>query len=62
MPRVFVYATGWNATPFTAQYQRLRDDAAWTVHTVSCGHDVIHAAPDDIFDILTGMARDLSLP
>ena len=29
MPRIFVYATGWSATPFTAQYDRLRDDPAW---------------------------------
>jgi pimeloyl-ACP methyl ester carboxylesterase len=60
MPRLFVYATGWDATPFTAQYRRLRDDPAWTVHTVSCGHDVINAAPDDIFGILTAIAQDLS--
>jgi pimeloyl-ACP methyl ester carboxylesterase len=62
MPRIFVYATGWDATPFTAQYQRLRDDPAWAVHTIPCGHDVVNAAPDEIFEILTGMARDLSLP
>ena len=29
MPRLFVYATGWNATPFAAQYERLRHDSAW---------------------------------
>jgi pimeloyl-ACP methyl ester carboxylesterase len=60
MPRLFVYASGWNATPFTAQYARLRDDPAWQVHTLGCGHDLIHERPDDVFEILTRLARDLS--
>ncbi|WP_024512756.1 alpha/beta hydrolase [Bradyrhizobium sp. ARR65] len=61
IPRIFVYASGWEATPFTAQYQRLRNDPAWIVHSLACGHDVINAAPDEIFNILTEVARDLSL-
>ena len=60
MPRLFVYATGWSATPFAAQYERLRDDPAWQVHTLACGHDVIKEKPDEVFDILMGLARDLS--
>lgn len=61
MPRLFVYATGWSATPFTAQYERLRDDPAWQVHTLACGHDVVGEKPDEVFEMLTRMARDLSL-
>ncbi|WP_407180236.1 alpha/beta fold hydrolase [Bradyrhizobium sp. STM 3562] len=61
IPRIFVYASGWEATPFTAQYQRLLRDPAWTVHSVTCAHDVINAAPDQMFKILTETARDLSL-
>jgi pimeloyl-ACP methyl ester carboxylesterase len=61
VPRVFVYATGWEATPFTEQYQRLRNDPAWTVHTLDCGHDVINAAPDEIFAIVTDVARRAAL-
>ncbi|TYO63932.1 alpha/beta hydrolase [Bradyrhizobium hipponense] len=60
MPRVFVYASGWSATPFTAQYQRLRDDPAWIVHSLACGHDVINAAPDEIFEILMQTAARLA--
>jgi len=59
MPRLFVYATGWDATPFTAQYERLRNDPAWQVHTLACGHNVVGERPDDIFEILTRMAADL---
>jgi pimeloyl-ACP methyl ester carboxylesterase len=61
MPRTFVYATGWSATPFTAQYERLRDDPAWQVHALACGHDVVNEAADEVFGILTRMADDLSL-
>ena len=61
MPRLFVYATGWSATPFTAQYERLRDDPAWQVHTLACGHDLINEASDEVFEILTRVAGDLSL-
>jgi hypothetical protein len=61
MPRLFVYATGWSATPFTAQYERLRDDPAWQVHTLGCGHALVHEKPDEVFEILTRVARDLSL-
>ena len=60
MPRLFVYATGWNATPFAAQYERLRLDPAWQVHTLACGHDVINEKPDDVFEILTRMAHEPS--
>ncbi|MGE5158451.1 MAG: alpha/beta fold hydrolase [Gemmatimonas sp.] len=61
LPRVFVYATGWEATPFTAQYQRLQNDPDWAVHSVACRHDVINAAPEEIFTVLMKTARDLSL-
>ena len=55
--RVFVYASGWEATPFAAQYRRLLDDPGWRVHSIPCGHDVINIAPDDVFDILMETAR-----
>jgi pimeloyl-ACP methyl ester carboxylesterase len=55
--RVFVYASGWEATPFAAQHQKLLCDAAWTVHSIACGHDVINIAPDEVFEILMEAAR-----
>jgi pimeloyl-ACP methyl ester carboxylesterase len=55
--RVFVYASGWEATPFAAQYRRLLDDPGWIVHGIACGHDVINIAPDEVFDILMETAR-----
>ena len=56
--RVFVYASGWDATPFAAQYQRLQQDPDWIVHSIACGHDVINIAPDNVFEILMQTARE----
>lgn len=58
--RVFVYATGWSATPFTAQYERLRSDPAWTVHTMPCAHNVVRYAPDETYDVLMETARKVA--
>ena len=58
--RVFVYATGWSTTPFTAQYERLRTDPAWTVHTMACAHNVVRHAPDETFDVLVQTAREVT--
>jgi pimeloyl-ACP methyl ester carboxylesterase len=60
LPRVFVYATGWSATPFTAQYERLRQDPAWTVRTIACAHDLVQHAPEETLAILLDTARDLT--
>ena len=57
--RVFVYATGWSATPFTAQYERLRTDPTWTVRTIASAHDLVHHALDETFQVLLDVTRDL---
>ncbi|MGJ4944973.1 alpha/beta fold hydrolase [Bradyrhizobium sp. HKCCYLS1011] len=59
LARVFVYATGWSATPFTAQYERLRTDPAWTVRTIACAHDLVHHALDETVQVLIDVTRDL---
>jgi pimeloyl-ACP methyl ester carboxylesterase len=58
--RVFVYASGWSATPFTAQYERLRDDPAWRVHVLACGHDLVRQALDETVQILNETANELA--
>jgi pimeloyl-ACP methyl ester carboxylesterase len=58
--RIFVYASGWSATPFTAQYERLRNDAAWRVHELACGHNVVRLAPEDTLRVLLDCANDLA--
>jgi len=39
----------------------LRNDPAWQVHTLACGHDVINEKPDEVFEILIRVASNLSL-
>jgi pimeloyl-ACP methyl ester carboxylesterase len=53
--KVFVYAAGWDGTPFTPVYEALRGDPAWTVHVIDSRHDLIAAVPDDILALLLGL-------
>lgn len=45
--KMFIYASGWDATPFTSTYERLKDDQAWIVKSLPTGHNVISEAPGD---------------
>jgi pimeloyl-ACP methyl ester carboxylesterase len=53
--KVFIYATGWPETPFTATYEALKTDPAWIVRTVPTRHDVIRWAPQDFVSIVLGL-------
>jgi pimeloyl-ACP methyl ester carboxylesterase len=50
--KVFVYASQWQGTPFTATYEALKQDPSWTVHTLATGHDLVEEAPQVILAIL----------
>src|SRR5437762_3282780 len=50
--RVFVYASGWQETPFTGTYEALRHDPSWTVYALPTGHDIIKEAPQQVLNIL----------
>jgi pimeloyl-ACP methyl ester carboxylesterase len=41
-------------SPFKPFYDRVKDDPAWTAHTLACGHDVMLDMPDRVTDILEG--------
>jgi pimeloyl-ACP methyl ester carboxylesterase len=51
--KVFVYATGWSETPFTATYERLKNDTTWRVISLPTGHSVIREAPEEFLSIVT---------
>lgn len=53
--KVFIYATGWEKTPFTAQYRTLREDPAWVVREVPSAHDVIVKAPREFLGIVADL-------
>ncbi|MFG3510567.1 alpha/beta fold hydrolase [Streptomyces sp. NPDC047821] len=55
----YVHATDWDGeSPFTALYERLRDDPAWRTHALASGHNVMRDAPDELLTILLAAGRD----
>jgi len=50
--KMFIYATGWAETPFTALYERLKRDPAWIVKSLPVGHDIFGKAPDDFLRLV----------
>jgi pimeloyl-ACP methyl ester carboxylesterase len=52
----FVLANGWNDSPFPAFFERARANG-WATHTLACGHDVMLDMPDELTDVLAGVAE-----
>jgi pimeloyl-ACP methyl ester carboxylesterase len=50
----YVFATGWEPTPFRPFAKRVQNDPAWRYHEVRSGHDVMADQPDQLFSILIG--------
>lgn len=50
--RTYVFATGWSGTPFQRFYEALKDDPAWIVETLSCGHDTMLDMPEETTALL----------
>ena len=48
--KTYIVATGWNG--FSAIAARFRDDPAWTVQEIHCGHDVAVDLPDELSALL----------
>jgi hypothetical protein len=51
--RTLVFASGWQATPFRPQYEKLRNDPQWETLELATGHDVMREVPDDVVAVLT---------
>ena len=49
----FVYLTGWQGTPFTGTYERLRGHPGWRTHTLGTGHNAMGEAPTELAALLT---------
>lgn len=59
--RTYIVATEWTPpaemggqSPFVALAERLRQDPAWRVHAVSCGHDLMLDKPEELARLLIG--------
>jgi pimeloyl-ACP methyl ester carboxylesterase len=55
--RTYVFATANGMETFRPFHERLKDDPAWTVHTVACGHDVMLDAPEALAEMLLAEVR-----
>jgi len=50
--RVFIYASGWEATPFKRQFEALKNNPEWRIETINCGHNIMKEAPERLTAIL----------
>lgn len=50
--RTYVLATGYDMHVFDQFHTKVKDNAAWKIATVPCGHDVMLDKPDDLAKLL----------
>jgi len=53
----FIFASGWEGTPFTASWRRAQA-RGWTTSEIACGHDVMLDDPEALVSELLGVAND----
>jgi len=51
----FIYASGWEGTPFTISYDRAKA-RGWTTSEIACGHDVMLDRPEALTEELLELA------
>lgn len=54
--RIYVFAHSWEPTPFRKFHERIARDGAWEVHLCDATHDVMTDQPEQIRDVLLGLA------
>ncbi|WP_338466648.1 alpha/beta hydrolase [Novosphingobium sp. ZN18A2] len=52
--RIYVFAAGWQPTPFTRFRDRVKGDPAWEYHEADASHDVMGDQPEQVLQILLG--------
>ena len=57
-PIYYIYASGWEGTPFTQFYERAQA-SGWSVRDFACGHDIMLDRPEELTETLSEIA---SLP
>ena len=55
--RIYVFATGWEPTPFGRFRDRVKADPAWELHEADASHFVMGDQPQLVLGILAGCAR-----
>lgn len=57
IPRhVYIFASDWQPTPFARFRDRVKDDPAWEYHDSRAGHFVMTDQPEQLRDIMLGLA------
>lgn len=56
--RAYVFATGWQPTPFRRFADAVRGNPAWQYHEADCGHDVMAGQPEQVLRVMLELARD----
>jgi len=56
IPRGYLYLSGWPNSPFTALYERLRQDPEWQTFSLPVGHNVMREAFDELLEIMLQFA------
>lgn len=54
--RTFILATQYQPSAFHEVAERLRQDPAWRVTAIDCGHDIMVDKPRELADVLLGAA------
>lgn len=54
--RSYIFATGYEPTPFRRFAEKTRNDPAWDYHETDCGHFVMSERPEFTRDVLLGLA------
>jgi len=54
--RVYVFAAGWQPTPFPRFRDAVKGDPKWELHEVDSGHDVMAGQPEKLLEIVLGLA------
>ena len=50
--RTYIFAAGWNPTPFRQFHDKVKNDPAWNSHEIDCGHVVMADKPEELLAIL----------
>lgn len=54
--RTYVFASANGGDWFVSTYERLKEDARWTVHAVACGHQIMIDRPEELTALLAAEA------
>jgi pimeloyl-ACP methyl ester carboxylesterase len=54
--RLYIFAAGWEPSPFEQFAARFKDDRGWQFSSMPCGHDVMVDRPQELADALIAAA------